>query len=57
MFDHPARQASIAIARAREESRQLGGPNVYCYNGRIYYETPSGELSLTDPWPAQQSPQ
>lgn len=57
MFDHPARQASIAIARAQEESRRMGVLNVCCYNGRIYYELPNGELSLTDPWPEQQSPQ
>jgi len=49
-FDDLIRLSNIAVARAQEESRRLGVPNVYCINGRIYYETPTGELSLTDPY-------
>lgn len=44
------RIGNIAVAKAQEESRRMGVPNVYSINGRIYYETPSGELSLTDPY-------
>lgn len=44
------RIGSDAIWRAQEESRSLGVPNVYFLNGRIYYEMPTGELSVTDPY-------
>lgn len=39
-----------AVQKAQEESRRLGVPNVYSYNGVIYFETPSGELSTVDPY-------
>ena len=39
-----------AVQKAQEESRRLGVPNVYSYNGIIYFETPSGELSTIDPY-------
>jgi hypothetical protein len=38
-----------AVREAQEESRRLGVPNVYSYNGQIYYELPSGELTRTPP--------
>ena len=44
------RIVSRAVQKAQEESRRLGVPNVYCINGVIYYELPSGELSTTDPY-------
>ena len=44
------RLANRAIARAQEESRRLGVPNVYSINGRLYYETSNGELSVKDPF-------
>ena len=44
-----------AVANAQEENRRAGVPNVYSINGRIYYELPSGELSLEDPWPQMQA--
>jgi len=44
------RIGNAAVKAAQEESRRLGVPNVYAINGRIYYELPSGELSLTDPY-------
>ena len=28
----------------------MGIPNVYSINGRLYYETSTGELSATDPF-------
>ena len=39
-----------AVRKAQEESRRLGVPNVYSYNGILYYELPDGELSRTDPY-------
>lgn len=48
--DEIVRVANRAVARAQQESRRLGVPNVYSINGRLYYETPSGELSATDPF-------
>lgn len=50
LIDELVRLAKIAVKEAQEESRRNGVPNVYSINGRIYYETPSGELSLTDPY-------
>lgn len=53
-FEDFLKIAKQAVLDAQEESRRLGVPNVYSINGRIYYELPNGELSLTDPWvPAQ----
>ena len=43
-----------AVRKAQEENRRLGVPNVYSINGLLYYELPSGELSRTDPYDAQQ---
>ena len=50
-IDELARIGSEAVANAQSESRRLGVPNVYAFNGRIYYETSTGELSLCDPYP------
>ena len=44
------RIARRAVRKAQEQSRRRGVPNVYSINGRLYYELPSGELSLTDPY-------
>jgi hypothetical protein len=44
------RIARRAVRKAQEESRRRGVPNVYSINGILYYELPSGELSLTDPY-------
>lgn len=49
-IDELIRLGSIAVAQAQDDSRRLGIPNVYSINGRIYYETPAGELSATDPY-------
>jgi hypothetical protein len=49
-IDELLRIARSAVAKAQEESRRLGVPNVYSINGRIYFELPSGELSTTDPY-------
>jgi len=39
-----------AVHKAQEESRRLGVPNVYSFNGILHYEWPNGELSTQDPW-------
>ena len=49
-IDELIRLGNIAVANAQNESRRLGVPNVYSINGRLYYETPTGELSATDPY-------
>ena len=38
-----------AVKKAQEENRKKGIPNVYSYNGHIYYEMPNGELTKEDP--------
>ena len=38
-----------AVNKAQEENRKRGIPNVYSYNGHIYYELPNGELTKEDP--------
>ena len=48
-IDELVRQGSIAVDKAQDESRRLGVPNVYSINGRLYYETRTGELSVSDP--------
>jgi len=49
-IDQIVRIGNVAVAKAQEESRRLGVPNVYSIHGRIYYETPTGELSTSDPY-------
>lgn len=49
-LEERARVARRAVLAAQEESRLLGVPNVYGIDGKLYYELPSGELSLTDPY-------
>ncbi len=49
-IDDFLRIASSAVAKAQDDSRNQGVPNVYSINGRIYFELPSGELSTADPY-------
>jgi len=49
-IDDLLRIGSSAVAKAQEDSRRKGVPNVYSINGRLYYETPTGELSTCDPY-------
>ncbi len=49
-IDEIVRVGNRAVAKAQEESRRLGVPNVYSINGRLYYETATGELSTVDPF-------
>ncbi len=39
-----------AVKRAQAENRKKGIPNVYSFNGYIYYELPNGELTREDPF-------
>ena len=39
-----------AVRKAQEESRRLGVPNVYVFNGTIFYELPDGTLTMEDPF-------
>jgi hypothetical protein len=48
--DEIIRAANRAVARAQDDSRRLGVPNVYSINGRLYYETSAGCLSTVDPF-------
>ena len=55
--DHPSLQrmnellriGRAAVLKAQEESRRMGVPNVYSYDGVIYYELPNGELTTEVP--------
>ena len=38
-----------AVKKAQEENRKRGIPNVYSFNGHIYYELPNGVLTKEDP--------
>lgn len=49
-IDEIVRIGNRAVAKAQENNRRLGVPNVYSINGRLYYETSTGELSTTDPF-------
>ena len=42
--------ANRAAKRAQEENRKKGIPNVYDFNGHLYYELPNGELTKEDPY-------
>ena len=43
--------ANRAAKRVQEENRKKGIPNVYDFNGHLYYELPNGELTKEDPYP------
>ena len=48
MYDF-LRIGNRAVKKAQEENRKKGIPNVYSYNGHIYYELPNGELTKENP--------
>lgn len=48
-FDRLIQLAREAVREAQQQSRDLGVANVYSFNGRLFYELPNGELSLTKP--------
>jgi hypothetical protein len=41
------------VRKAQAESRRLGVPNVYSFNGLRYYELPNGDFTRTPPEPTQ----
>ena len=49
-LDRILRIGRQATKNAQEESRQMGVPNVYCVDGVLHYELPSGELTTEDPF-------
>ena len=49
-IDEIVRIGNRGVAKAQETNRRLGVPNVYAINGSLYYETSTGELSVTDPF-------
>jgi hypothetical protein len=48
-FDRLIQLARTAVRAAQQDSRDKGVANVYSFDGRLYYELPTGELSLTPP--------
>ncbi len=46
-FDRLIQLGRQAVRDAQRHSRELGVANVYSLNGKLYYELPSGELSLS----------
>ncbi|MCG8587226.1 MAG: hypothetical protein MI757_21180 [Pirellulales bacterium] len=44
------RVAMSAVTKAQKECRRQAVPNVYSIDGCLYYETPSGDLSVSDPF-------
>lgn len=44
-----------AVRKAQEESRRKSIPNVYSYNGTLYYELPDGGLTTVDPFETRDS--
>jgi hypothetical protein len=45
-----------AVRKAQEENRRLGIPNTYSHRGQLYFELPSGELTLEDPFADEDEP-
>lgn len=43
------RLGNRGVKKAQEENRRLGLPNVYCKDGKIFYQLPSGEITTTRP--------
>jgi hypothetical protein len=44
------RIANAAAKEAQEKNRQLGIPNVYSFNGKIYHENKEGEMVKGSPF-------
>jgi hypothetical protein len=51
--DELMRICRSAVRKAQAESRRLGVPNVYSFDGRLYYELPGGEYSRNRPAPPE----
>ena len=48
-IDELVRLGNIAVKAAQAESREMGVPNVYSVNGKLIYETATGDFFATDP--------
>lgn len=46
-----------AVRAAQEENRRLGIPNSYSRNGKLYFELPSGEITETNPFTSDPTPE
>lgn len=44
------RIANTAAKKAQEKNRKLGIPNVYSFNGQLYYENKNGEIIKGSPF-------
>ena len=44
------RIANAAVKEAQEKNRQMGIPNVYSFNGKIYHENKDGDLVKGSPF-------
>lgn len=51
--DELMRICRCAVRKAQAESRRLGIPNVYSFDGQLYYELPDGEYSRNRPAPPE----
>jgi hypothetical protein len=47
--DELMRVCRSAVRKAQAESRRLGVPNVYSFDGQLYYELPNGDFSRNRP--------
>ena len=43
------RLGNRGVKKAQEENRRLALPNVYCKDGKIFYQLPNGEITTTRP--------
>ena len=43
------RLGNRAVKKAQGENRSKGLPNVYCKNGKNYYELPDGTITTEEP--------
>jgi hypothetical protein len=44
------RIANTAVKKAQQRNRELGIPNVYSFNGKLYYENKDGDLVKGSPF-------
>ena len=44
---------NTAVQQAQAGNRRQGIPNAYSHRGRLYFELPTGELTLQNPFEAE----
>ena len=47
--DEIIRAGNNAVRNAQKENLEMGIPNVYSRNGKLYYELPGGEITSETP--------